>query len=92
MPLAQIVSVSGEVILILDDGAEHHLKNPGDTVVQRGTLHAWKYDLLALKMTCGLTAPGRNPGAEWCRWTTVLIAAEPTIIDSKPVEPIMGEM
>lgn len=25
----------------MEDGTEHHLKNPGDTVVQRGTLHAW---------------------------------------------------
>jgi len=36
------VIVSGEVILIFPDGTETHLKNPGDTVVQRGTNHAWK--------------------------------------------------
>jgi hypothetical protein len=35
-------TVQGEVILILDDGSEHHLKNPGDVVVQRGTMHAWR--------------------------------------------------
>ncbi|KAI0032747.1 hypothetical protein K488DRAFT_49193, partial [Vararia minispora EC-137] len=36
------ILIQGEVILILDDGSETHLKNPGDTVIQRGTLHAWK--------------------------------------------------
>jgi len=36
------VLLSGEVVLILPDGTETHLKNPGDTVVQRGTNHAWK--------------------------------------------------
>ena len=32
--------VSGEVWLVLDDGAETHL-TPGDCVVQKGTKHAW---------------------------------------------------
>jgi len=35
-------TVYGEVILIMENGEEYHLKNPGDTVVQKGTLHAWK--------------------------------------------------
>jgi hypothetical protein len=35
-------TVSGELVLIMDNGEEYHLKNPGDTVVQRGTLHAWR--------------------------------------------------
>jgi quercetin dioxygenase-like cupin family protein len=39
---ANVVSVQGELVLILDDGSETHLKNPGDTVVQRGTIHAWR--------------------------------------------------
>jgi hypothetical protein len=26
----------------MEDGTEKHLKNPGDVVIQRGTLHAWK--------------------------------------------------
>ena len=34
--------MSGEVILVFPDGTETYLKNPGDTVVQRGTNHAWK--------------------------------------------------
>ena len=33
--------VSGEVWLELDDGEEVHLQ-PGDTVVQNGTRHAWR--------------------------------------------------
>lgn len=33
--------ISGEVVLELDDGATVALK-PGDTVVQRGTRHAWR--------------------------------------------------
>ncbi|KAF9457062.1 hypothetical protein BDZ94DRAFT_1274138 [Collybia nuda] len=36
------ILVHGELILITEDGLEKHLKNPGDTVVQKGTLHAWK--------------------------------------------------
>ena len=36
------MTVSGEVVLVFPDGAETHLKNPGDTVVQRGTNHAWR--------------------------------------------------
>ncbi|KAJ7103566.1 hypothetical protein B0H15DRAFT_919302 [Mycena belliarum] len=34
--------VEGELVLIMDDGSETHLKNPGDTVIQRGTMHAWR--------------------------------------------------
>ncbi|KAF8078660.1 hypothetical protein FPV67DRAFT_70050 [Lyophyllum atratum] len=36
------ILVHGELILITEDGNEKHLKNPGDTVVQKGTLHAWR--------------------------------------------------
>jgi quercetin dioxygenase-like cupin family protein len=32
---------SGQIVLTLDDGAEVTL-NPGDTVVQNGTRHAWR--------------------------------------------------
>ena len=34
--------VSGRVVLELDDGATVEL-GPGDTVVQNGTRHAWRY-------------------------------------------------
>ena len=33
--------VSGQIILSLDDGVEVTL-NPGDTIVQSGTRHAWR--------------------------------------------------
>ncbi|KAL1738349.1 hypothetical protein HDZ31DRAFT_18872, partial [Schizophyllum fasciatum] len=33
-------AVAGEAILLMDDGSETHLKNPGDTVIQRGAMHA----------------------------------------------------
>ena len=36
-----IVIISGEMYLILDGGEEVHLV-PGDSVVQRGTMHAWR--------------------------------------------------
>ncbi|KAF9040581.1 hypothetical protein BJ165DRAFT_308397 [Panaeolus papilionaceus] len=36
------ILVAGELILILDDGNEVHLKNPGDVAIQKGTMHAWK--------------------------------------------------
>ncbi|OBT64252.1 hypothetical protein VE03_06880 [Pseudogymnoascus sp. 23342-1-I1] len=35
------VVLSGEVILVLDDGVESIVKQ-GETVVQRGTIHAWE--------------------------------------------------
>jgi hypothetical protein len=35
--------VQGEVILILDDGTERRISNPGDVVVQKGNIHAWKW-------------------------------------------------
>ena len=63
-------TVQGEVVLINEDGTEKHLKNPGDTVVQKGTLHAW-----------------RNPSSVWTRWITVLIAAEPAVVNGKPLDP-----
>jgi len=36
------ILLSGELIMITDDGSETHLKNPGDTVIQKGTMHAWR--------------------------------------------------
>lgn len=36
-----VVIISGEVDLILDSGEEAHLL-PGDSVIQRGTMHAWR--------------------------------------------------
>lgn len=36
------VLTHGELVLLMEDGSETHLKNPGDTVVQKGTMHAWR--------------------------------------------------
>lgn len=64
--------VSGELILIMEDGTEKLLKNPGDVVIQKGSLHAW-----------------RNPSQqEWTRWVTVLIAAEPAVVEGKQLPPV----
>jgi len=65
------ILVSGELILITEDGTETHLKNAGDIVIQRGTMHAWKN-------------PSDNQPA---RWVSVLIAAKPAIVNGKPLEP-----
>lgn len=35
------VVISGEMDLMLDSGTSAHLK-PGDSVIQRGTMHAWR--------------------------------------------------
>ncbi|KAF9015127.1 hypothetical protein BDQ17DRAFT_1418242 [Cyathus striatus] len=65
------ILVSGELILITEDGKEKHLKNPGDTVVQKGTLHAW-----------------RNPSSKnWARWLSILIAAEPAVVNGEQLNP-----
>ncbi|TFY72855.1 hypothetical protein EVG20_g144 [Dentipellis fragilis] len=36
------ILIQGQVIHITEDGVEKLLTNPGDTVIQRGTMHAWK--------------------------------------------------
>jgi quercetin dioxygenase-like cupin family protein len=36
-----VTVVSGELVLALEDGDEATL-GPGDTVIQRGTTHAWR--------------------------------------------------
>ncbi|KIL70867.1 hypothetical protein M378DRAFT_67085 [Amanita muscaria Koide BX008] len=64
------VLVFGELILITEDGAEKHL-SPGDVVVQKGTIHAWK-----------------NPSSTtWARLVSVLIPAEPAVVQGKPLDP-----
>jgi len=35
------ILIYGKLILKLDNGSETLLENPGDVVVQRGTMHAW---------------------------------------------------
>ena len=34
--------MTGKLLLVMEDGSEVLLEHPGDTVVQRGTIHAWK--------------------------------------------------
>lgn len=37
-----VIVVHGEVIHVTEDGTEMHLKNPGDALIERGTLHGWR--------------------------------------------------
>lgn len=65
------ILVSGELILITEDGTETHLKYPGDTVIQRGTMHAWRN-------------PSRTRSA---RWISVLMAANPAVVNGEALTP-----
>ena len=56
----------------MEDGSETLIENPGDVVVQRGTVHAW-----------------RNPGQEWVRWVTVILDAQPAVVNGVALEPFM---
>jgi quercetin dioxygenase-like cupin family protein len=55
-------------VLITDDGKETRLTRPGDTIVQRGTVHGWK-----------------NPGPGWTRFVSILVDAEPAVVDGEPL-------
>jgi len=57
--------VSGELILIMEDGSETHLKTPGDTVIQKGSLHAWR----------------NPSSTEWTRYISVLVSADPAVVN-----------
>ncbi|KAL1720703.1 hypothetical protein EV715DRAFT_288987 [Schizophyllum commune] len=61
------ILVTGEVILLMDDGSETYLNNPGDTVIQRGAMHAW-YN------------PSRD---KWARWVSVLMGGAPAVVGGK---------
>jgi len=65
------ILVEGEVVLLLEDGTEKHLKNPGDTVIMKGGLHAWRN-------------PSKD---KTVRWITVLLSAEPVIVGSTVLAP-----
>ena len=56
-----LLPVSGKVVLVTDDGTETLIENPGDVVIQRGNMHAWR---------------NPSP-KEWVRWVSVLVDAEP---------------
>jgi len=36
------ILIHGELALMLEDGSETLLDRPGDVVIQRGTIHAWR--------------------------------------------------
>ncbi|OBZ78669.1 hypothetical protein A0H81_01063 [Grifola frondosa] len=36
------ILITGKLVLVMEDGSETLLQTPGDVVVQRGTLHAWR--------------------------------------------------
>ncbi|KAG7450556.1 uncharacterized protein BT62DRAFT_521802 [Guyanagaster necrorhizus] len=69
------ILVHGEVILLMEDGTEKLLDTPGDTVVMKGAMHAWK-----------------NPSStSWARWVTVLLSAEPALINGNTLAPELVE-
>lgn len=61
------ILVSGEAILVMDDGSEVHLRNPGDVAIQRGAMHAWRNP-----------SPDR-----WARWISVLMGASPACVNGR---------
>jgi len=36
------ILITGKLILITEDGEEKLVENPGDVVVQKGNMHAWR--------------------------------------------------
>lgn len=71
------VCVAGSMELTLDSGETRVLK-VGDTIVQRGTMHAWR----------------NPSDTEWARVIFFLLGAEPVRVEGKPMEedlPWSGE-
>lgn len=58
----------------MEDGTEKHLKNPGDIVIVKGGMHAWKNPSLT----------------NWVRWISVLLAAEPVSVGKTLLETELG--
>jgi hypothetical protein len=67
--------VAGELILIMEDGAETYLRTPGDTVVQRGTLHAWR----------------NPSATNYTRWVSIIMPAEPAVVKGERLTPLFVE-
>ncbi|VDC01820.1 unnamed protein product [Peniophora sp. CBMAI 1063] len=65
-----VTLISGQVILVLEDGSETLLEKPGDCIIQRGTAHAWRN-------------PSKT---EWARFMGVIVDAAPVIVDGKTLE------
>jgi hypothetical protein len=68
------VVLEGEMELVLDSGETQHLYR-GDTVVQRGTNHAWR------NVTPEKDADGRKL-PQWARMLYVLQTADPVVLGS----------
>ncbi|KIY64201.1 hypothetical protein CYLTODRAFT_381216 [Cylindrobasidium torrendii FP15055 ss-10] len=67
------ILTQGELVLVMEDGSETHLRTPGDSVVMRGGLHAWKN-------------PSQT---QWAQWVTVLVSAKPVVIEGKTLDPMV---
>ncbi|KIK70925.1 hypothetical protein GYMLUDRAFT_66135 [Collybiopsis luxurians FD-317 M1] len=66
--------LSGEITVVMENGDETTLTQPGDSVIMKGGIHLWK-----------------NPSStKPCRWATVLIPANPVIVEGKALEPEMS--
>jgi len=66
------ILLAGELVLVMEDGSETKLTQPGDSVIMKGGMHLWK-----------------NPSTtQWCRWVTVLIPADPVVIDGNALPPM----
>lgn len=66
----ELYVVSGQIALVLEDGSETLLDKPGDSVIQRGTAHAWR----------------NPSATEWARFLAVVVDAEPVVVDGKTLE------
>ncbi|KDQ63593.1 hypothetical protein JAAARDRAFT_189150 [Jaapia argillacea MUCL 33604] len=66
------ILVKGELVLMMEDGSETHLKDAGDVVIQRGTIHGWR----------------NPSSTEWTRWVTVVIDAAPAVVNGRALEDV----
>ncbi|KAJ4486060.1 hypothetical protein J3R30DRAFT_3697476 [Lentinula aciculospora] len=65
--------LAGELVLVMENGSETVLTQVGDSVVMKGGMHLWK-----------------NPSpTQWCRWMTVLMSADPVVVDGKALTPMI---
>ncbi|KAJ7597001.1 hypothetical protein C8J56DRAFT_1041240 [Mycena floridula] len=69
------ILIEGELVLIMEDGTETLLRNPGDVVVMKGGMHAWK----------------NPSSTQPVRWITVLMSANPVVVGSSPLKPGIQE-
>ncbi|KAJ3721459.1 hypothetical protein F5878DRAFT_632041 [Lentinula raphanica] len=65
--------LAGELVLVMEDGSETTLTQTGDSVITKGGMHIWK-----------------NPSStKWCRWMTVLMSAEPVVVNGETLGPLI---